>query len=558
MKIQSHNQLIENITKIFENKEKLMRQQDLLNELQNEIETIAYFLDLELKFTPLFSVMICEQLMGEVNSIKKIMKQMGFSSLEIINSNENIKVLKKRGWMSISKRRFHSFKTDEFEISKFVLDAVTYNDKSKLLKQKPETLAEALMQIRQIISNANEDYDLDDFISSVMLDLENYLKFSFISSIIEHKSLTDLEKLIIIWMASDVVYGREEFDFNTIIEFFTQDPSYAFSFKQRISTGTSHLIKDSFIEFKRPNYVDFSSVKLGDKTNDMLFELRQNSNQKTRSAKYTVVIEPQDLKQQSLFFNSDNESSIKKVDQLLSKENYKTLMDKFQDKGMNDCLTMLFHGSPGTGKTELVKQLALKHGRSIYQVDISGIKDMWVGESEKNMKKVFKEYADALKYNRIMPILLFNEADALLGLRTNVQHSVDQMNNSLQNILLQELEDMKGIFIATTNLINNIDSAFDRRLLYKLKFDLPNKDTRWRILQNQFPEIDETVLKDVSASYELSGGQIRNIKRKQMADQIIFGNENNETESLVSHILMEIGFRDKKSRIGFKNFLLST
>ena len=132
------------------------------------------------------------------------------------------------------------------------------------------------------------------------------------------------------------------------------------------------------------------------------------------------------------------------------------------------------------------------------------------------------------------------------------------MNNSLQNILLQELEDMKGIFIATTNLINNIDSAFDRRLLYKLKFDLPNKDTRWRILQNQFPEIDETVLKDVSASYELSGGQIRNIKRKQMADQIIFGNENNETESLVSHILMEIGFRDKKSRIGFKNFLLST
>jgi hypothetical protein len=554
MIIRSHNQLLESITKIFENKEKLMRQQNLLNDIQNDIEIIAYFLDLDLKFTPLFSVMICEQLMGEVNSVRKTMKNMGYGSLEIINSNENIKSLKKRGWISISKRRFHSFKTDEFEISKLVLDAITYNDKTKLVKQKPDTLVEALIQIRQIISNANGDFDLDDFISSVMLDLENYLSFRFISSIIDHKSLTDLERLVIIWMASDVVYGREEFDFDSIIEFFTQDPSYAFNFKQRISKGTSHLIIDGFIEFKRPNYVDFSSVKLGDKTNEMLYELRQNSDQKKRTAKYTVLIEPQDLKEQSLFFNTANDSSIQKVDQLLSNENFDKLMNKFQEKGMKDCLTMLFHGYPGTGKTELVKQLALKHERSIYQVDISGIKDMWVGESEKNMKKVFKEYADALKFNRRTPILLFNEADALLGLRTNVQHSVDQMNNALQNILLQELEDMRGIFIATTNLINNIDGAFDRRLLYKLKFELPDDNTRYQILENQFPILEKKELKEISENYKLSGGQIQNIKRKIIADQILFGEDIIDNESIISYIKAEIGFRTNKAEIGFKKF----
>lgn len=554
MIIQSHNQLLESITKIFENKEKLMRQQNLLNDIQNDIEIIAYFLDLDLKFTPLFSVMICEQLMGEVNSVRKTMKNMGYGSLEIINSNENIKSLKKRGWISISKRRFHSFKTDEFEISKLVLDAITYNDKTKLVKQKPDTLVEALIQIRQIISNANGDFDLDDFISSVMLDLENYLSFRFISSIIDHKSLTDLERLVIIWMASDVVYGREEFDFDSIIEFFTQDPSYAFNFKQRISKGTSHLIIDGFIEFKRPNYVDFSSVKLGDKTNEMLYELRQNSDQKKRTAKYTVLIEPQDLKEQSLFFNTANDSSIQKVDQLLSNENFDKLMNKFQEKGMKDCLTMLFHGYPGTGKTELVKQLALKHERSIYQVDISGIKDMWVGESEKNMKKVFKEYADALKFNRRTPILLFNEADALLGLRTNVQYSVDQMNNALQNILLQELEDMRGIFIATTNLINNIDGAFDRRLLYKLKFELPDDNTRYQILENQFPILEKKELKEISENYKLSGGQIQNIKRKIIADQILFGEDIIDNESIISYIKAEIGFRTNKAEIGFKKF----
>jgi AAA+ superfamily predicted ATPase len=554
MKIQSHNQLIESITKIFENKEKLMQQQDLLNDLQNDIEQVASFLNMDLKFTPLFSVMVCEQLMGEINSLRKIMKNLGFSSLEIIKSHENIKVLKKRGWISISKRKFHSFKTDEFEIAKHVLDAFTYNDKSKLVKQKPETLAEALLQIRQIISYANGDYELEDFISSVMGDLENYLNFDFIASIVNQKSLIDLEKLVLIWMASDVVFGKEEFDFNSLIDFFTQDPSYAFSFKQRISKGRSHLITDGFIEFKRPNYVDFSSVQLGDKTNDLLYELRQNSDQKKQTAKYTVLIEPHDLIEQHLFFNASNEASIHKVDQLLNNENFKKLMDKFLEKGMKDCLTMLFHGSPGTGKTELVKQLARKHERSIYQVDISSIKDMWVGESEKNMKKVFREYADALKYNRRTPILLFNEADALLGLRTNVQHAVDQMNNSLQNILLQELEDMKGIFIATTNLINNIDGAFDRRLLYKLKFELPGPDTRFKILQNQFPFVDKKELKEISENYNLSGGQIQNIKRKLIADQILFGDECNEAETLSAYVKTEISFRTNKDIIGFKKF----
>jgi hypothetical protein len=554
MKIQSHNQLLESITKIFENKDKLMRQHDILNDLKKDIKLIASFLDMDLKFTPLFSVMVCEQLMGEVNSVRKIMKIMGFSSLEIINSHENIKAFKKRGWISISKRKFHSFKTDEFEVSKLVLDAFTYNDKSKLIKPKPETLAEALLQIRQIITHANGDDDLDDFISHVMADLENYLNFGFISSIIDHKSLNDLERLVLIWMASDVVYGREEFDLNSIIDFFTQDPSYAFSFKQRISKGTSHLVIDDFIEFKRPNYVDFTSVKLGDKTNEMLFELRQNSDQKKRTSKYTVLIEPHDLKEQPLFFNTENEASIHKVDKLLNHENFNKLMNEFQEKGMKDCLTMLFHGSPGTGKTELVKQLALKHERSIYQVDISSIKDMWVGESEKNMKKVFREYAGALKYNRRTPILLFNEADALLGLRTNVQHSVDQMNNSLQNILLQELEDMRGIFIATTNLINNIDGAFDRRLLYKLKFELPDANTRYQILENQFPIVEKKELKEISENYILSGGQIQNIKRKIIADQILFGDEFDETVSLITYIKTEIGFRNNKNDIGFKKF----
>ena len=551
MKIQSNNPLLESITKIYENKEKLMRQPALLIELNNELQLVSKFLDLDKNFAALLSVMICEQLMGEVNSVKKIMKYMGFEPLAIINSFETIKSLKKKGWLSISKRKFHTFKTDEIEISKDLLDAITYNDKSKLVKPAPENLAVALLQIRQFISIAIGDYELDELTETICIEIEKYTKFNFIHVIMENKKLIALEKVMIIWMATEVVVGREEFDLNNIIEIFTQDPAYTFWFKNRILNGKSFMITGGFVVFKRPNFIDLSAVNIGDKTNDLLEELHQNSETKRKTVRHCLLIEPADLSEQKLFFNSESSSNFDKVDHLLLNENYKMLMKKFQDNGMKPCLTMLFHGLPGTGKTELVKQLALKHKRNIYQVDISGIKDMWVGESEKNLKKVFKEYADALKYNKITPILLFNEADAILGVRTIVQHAVDQMYNSLQNILLQELEDFKGIFIATTNLINNIDNAFDRRLLFKQKFELPNASTRFDILQSQFVNFNAEILKKISNDFELSGGQIQNVKRKLMADQILFGNENTTNDLLLDYVQNEIGFRQNKNKIGF-------
>jgi hypothetical protein len=543
--------ILESITKIHENREKLLRQPDLLIELKNDVDEVSQFLELDRKISMLLSVIICEQLMGEIVSIKKTMKLMGFESIDIIKSTDSIKMLKKRGWLSVSKRRLHSFKLDEFEVSKDLLDAITYNDKNKLEKKAPENLGMALLQMRQFITNALGDYELDELTDSICIEMEQYTNFNFIQVIFESKLLIDLEKVILIWMASEVLRGREEFDFNNIIEIFTQDPSYTFWFKSRISSGNSQLVTDGYIEFKRPNFIDFTAVAIGSKINDLLNELRQDTDYKKKSVRYTTLIEPKDLNEQKLFFNKDAELSFKKVDQLLEDKNYKALMNQFQDKGMKQCLTMLFHGLPGTGKTELVKQMALKHGRNIYQVDLSGIKDMWVGESEKNLKRVFKEYSDSLKYSSKTPILLFNEADALLGIRINVRHSTDQMHNSLQNILLQELEDMNGIFIATTNLINNIDGAFDRRLLFKQKFELPNTETRAKIFKVQFPATNKELLNKVSQDYDLSGGQIQNIKRKLMADQILFGDSFITDQLLLEYIENEFGFRTSKNKIGY-------
>lgn len=214
---------------------------------------------------------------------------------------------------------------------------------------------------------------------------------------------------------------------------------------------------------------------------------------------------------------------------------------------------MLFYGLPGTGKTELVKQIAKLHNRTLLQVDIAAIKNMWVGESEKNLKRVFREYHYALKYYEIPPILFFNEADGILGERKHVNTSVDQMNNAMQNILLQELEDFQGIFIATTNLIDNIDGAFDRRMLYKLNFQNPDQETRLRILRKEFADLPDSLLADISRKYSLSGGQIQNIKKKFLVDSILFAEAIDFAPKMLRYVEEETQFRTRMgSPIGFK------
>ncbi len=105
---------------------------------------------------------------------------------------------------------------------------------------------------------------------------------------------------------------------------------------------------------------------------------------------------------------------------------------------------------------------------------------------------IFSTYTKALKYFEQAPILLFNEADALLGRRIKVSHYSDQMNNTMQNILLQEMEDFKGILIATTNMQESLDPAFERRFLFKIKFGEPKIKARKEIWKQQFASLTLT------------------------------------------------------------------
>jgi SpoVK/Ycf46/Vps4 family AAA+-type ATPase len=188
----------------------------------------------------------------------------------------------------------------------------------------------------------------------------------------------------------------------------------------------------------------------------------------------------------------------------------------------------LFSGPPGTGKTETAYQIARETGRDLLMVNIAETKSMWFGESEKRIKALFDRYRVAAAGGGLAPILLFNEADAVISKRKELgvsSRAVDQTENAIQNIILQEIENLNGILIATSNLTRNMDRAFERRFLYKIEFAKPNIASRMAIWRSLIPVMSEEDARVLSTRFDFSGGQVENIARKRTVSYVISGAE---------------------------------
>ncbi|MCW5808246.1 MAG: ATP-binding protein, partial [Deltaproteobacteria bacterium] len=171
-------------------------------------------------------------------------------------------------------------------------------------------------------------------------------------------------------------------------------------------------------------------------------------------------------------------------------------------------LTALFQGPPGTGKTLVAGAIARELGLDLYQVDLSRVMSKWIGETERNLARIFDAADDG------QAILLFDEADSLFARRTEVRSSNDRYANLEVNYLLQRLDSFDGFAILTTNSGGSIDPAFKRRLSFQLSFPFPDEETRaalWRAhIPRELPRAHELTFDGLARRYQLSGGYIRN------------------------------------------------
>ncbi|WP_312078194.1 ATP-binding protein [Chryseobacterium sp.] len=203
------------------------------------------------------------------------------------------------------------------------------------------------------------------------------------------------------------------------------------------------------------------------------------------------------------------------VNELIEKQiNQIKLWVKHQQTLMNDWgmkkqalpgFRTLFYGPSGTGKTLTATLLAKEFGKSVYRIDLSQVVSKYIGETEKNLEKIFTQ-AENKNW-----ILLFDEADALFGKRTSTKSSNDRYANQEVSYLLQRVEQFDGLVILTSNFKNNIDEAFLRRFNTIIKFQKPTAEERLKLWQNAIPKnisVDQKLLTQIAKKYELTGAQI--------------------------------------------------
>lgn len=231
-----------------------------------------------------------------------------------------------------------------------------------------------------------------------------------------------------------------------------------------------------------------------------------------------------DIKEKHPFFSAKEQSQLDLVGNSLLEPNYANMVSRLEEKGLPKGIAVLLYGAPGTGKTESVMQWARTTGRDIIHVDISASKSIWYGESEKIIKEIFTKYKRQCKRSKLKPILLFNEADAIFASRkTGNTSSIDQTENAIQNIILEEMERLDGILIATTNLADNLDKAFERRFLFKIRFDKPSVKAKTKIWKDKLPSLSDEQALSLASRFEFSGGEIDNIVRKALMSEVLEG-----------------------------------
>ena len=229
------------------------------------------------------------------------------------------------------------------------------------------------------------------------------------------------------------------------------------------------------------------------------------------------------IKKKRLFYNDADRADIFRIAELLMPETFRNLQDKLSEMHCSRGFTCLLYGPSGTGKTESVFQIARITKRDVLLVDTTDIKSKWIGDSERNIKAVFDNYRRYVALTGNFPILLFNEADSFMEKRCDDTETWgEKEDNRLLNIILQEMETFDGIMFATTNRFGAFDSALNRRFLYKIELHLPDFETRKKIFRDMLPELSESEIEWMSKKYNLSGGQIENISKKNIIDEVLY------------------------------------
>ncbi len=382
------------------------------------------------------------------------------------------------------------------------------------------------------------------------------------------KNLDDREQKIFLALLKEEYSGGEGQlrDMNTLIELISIDEYDKIRNRALLEDG-SKLISEEIIDYEEILNM-FGGISRSFYLQEDILQniIHPNKSKKVTKLKLDKLVDEQEIFElikptttlSDVVLHPKTEEILQTIIRQLDKSVFAKLKAwGIRDKRKDIDAKIIFYGVAGTGKTMTAMSLAKTLKRPLLSFDCSKILSMYIGESEKNVRKIFDDFKRLAKEAKVEPILLLNEADQFLSSRTEgVGSSADKMHNQMQNIFLEQIEKFNGILIATTNLLDNIDKAFSRRFNYKIEFQKPKFEQRVRLWQIMLPEnadYEENFIIDELAKYELTGGQI-NLIIKNTAYKVAVRDESLFTmKDFLDEIKKELGSSfDKNISMGFK------
>ena len=472
---------------------------------------------------------------------------LGCRTTRIIRFMNDIDVLEKRGLIICCRDR----RGRSYRVPMKVIEAFQHNELYKPEDLSGLSCAELFAELEDIFDMRKNDELTEKGIGEKIRELFiNNPKLIFVEKLKSFNLDVEDELLLVLFSHLFVNNSDDNIGYHDLDFLF--DKRRWNRIKSSLNAGEHILLSAKMIEYNNDDgFVNRESFRMTMEAKRTLFEELNLSSLNTNQKK-AGLLKTNDIAKKKLYYDEEVRKQVSELTQLLTDDHYQEIRNRLKESGFRCGFTCLFYGMPGTGKTETVLQLAKETGRDIMQVNISEIKSMWVGESEKNIKALFDNYRNKVKECKLTPILLFNEADAIIGKRQEgAERAVDKMENSIQNIILQEMETLDGILIATTNLAQNMDKAFERRFLYKIKFTKPTIEARMSIWREMIPALSEADIHALAMKYDFSGGQIENIARHYAIDNILHGSSSNVLETLSIHCDNERLEKKEQRKIGF-------
>jgi SpoVK/Ycf46/Vps4 family AAA+-type ATPase len=497
--------------------------------IKTSIEEVQKLLPLNELEVVVFALVSAYTIGNDGTTLSRIGEFLNINPFRLYDISHILSELVDKGYIEFNLEQNFNDTNEVYTVNKNVLCAIR-EGKIPNIKIAPK-LTSSFELVRKICNVLHKNMlDKKMIYQQIINACEKNKEIGIVKKMDEHR-LDNFERLLIISLIDQLIVNGSDLELGDCgPSIFNGDHDLRYQLKNYFYDKKCKLIKLGYIEIIKGNFTQDDSLHLTEKglkemMGDEAKRLMKKSD-KNEEMNRCTLIKPSMVKHKDLIYDEKTSGQISMLKDMLSKTGMKRVQKSLKDEGLRAGINVLLYGCPGTGKTETVLQLCKEMGRNILQVNISEMKSKWFGDSEKIVSRVFKQYEKMVKESKMTPILLFNEADAVLSKRLtlNDNNATGQTENAVQNILLQAFEENEGIIICTTNLTDNLDAAFSRRFLFKVEFTNPDLATRTKLVNLKLGKyLTLEQCREIASKYELTGGVLDNVLTKIVTKKCLHG-----------------------------------